>query len=249
MTAATDAPRKKRPGRKGVVGKLLPMLTDDALRDLLHRDVLRANQRPPPRDCILSLAEKLSFFRFMASQVGQEVLTKAQTHSKEMIAALNGIVRLSPFFVEQIQDRIAFKRGHLSVLSENELLKSEQNDKITSTHSAIKDLRINQSKFRELQRSCEALIETDCCGLNATKSPIYTWHDIAHDLAVAFRLAMRPTNPALKMGLSNKGPIPRFIAAVVPHITGERPNVEQVGKYLKDNPPSLAVSAGQGQSD
>jgi hypothetical protein len=51
------------------------------------------------------------------------------------------------------------------------------------------------------------------------------------------------------MGLSNDGPLQGFIAAVVPHITGERPSVQQVGKFLKDNPPPLAAPVGQGPSN
>jgi len=48
------------------------------------------------------------------------------------------------------------------------------------------------------------------------------WHDIAEVLAECFRAAMRSTNPALEIKISNDGPVVRFIASVVPAITGDR---------------------------
>jgi hypothetical protein len=56
------------------------------------------------------------------------------------------------------------------------------------------------------------------------------WHALADILASAFRLAMQPHG--LSLGNSNNGPLARFVAAVIPRITGEEPSVEAVGKHL-----------------
>jgi hypothetical protein len=58
------------------------------------------------------------------------------------------------------------------------------------------------------------------------------WRDIALAIASAFKLAL--ANSGAKLGLSNDGPVPRFVAAVIPLITGEQPTVINVGKHLKD---------------
>jgi hypothetical protein len=60
------------------------------------------------------------------------------------------------------------------------------------------------------------------------------WHDVAGTIAGAFKAAMARANGPKNFGLSNDGPVPRFISAVVPLITGETPTVGAVGKYLKD---------------
>lgn len=236
MTTAIDIRPKKRRGRKGAVGKLLPMLTDVELRALLERDVRRANQKLPPPDRILTLAKELSYLRLMLSESGRRVLTKSQTDLQHITAALSEIIRLSPTVMEKFPLHIAVIEGRLIGLSKSDLPESELNDEVTSSHFAIRELKEQQLQFLEMMHVCEELIETDCYGLFGNKAPIYSWHDISHRLVTSFQLAMRPTNPTLRMGLS-KGPVPRFIAAVVPHITGERPNGDQIGKYLRDNPP------------
>ena len=59
------------------------------------------------------------------------------------------------------------------------------------------------------------------------------WNDIAAELADAFREAMRSTNPALEVGLSNDGPLVRFLAFVIPQITGEEPAMDTIARHLQ----------------
>jgi len=60
------------------------------------------------------------------------------------------------------------------------------------------------------------------------------WRQLAEVVANQFRVAMSQANGTRKFGRSNDGPVPRFVAAVVPRITGENPSVQNVGKHLKD---------------
>jgi hypothetical protein len=60
------------------------------------------------------------------------------------------------------------------------------------------------------------------------------WRSIAKPVASAFKTAMQRNNPTHPFGRSNRGPVPRFVAAAIPMITGERPSVENVAKHLKD---------------
>jgi hypothetical protein len=59
------------------------------------------------------------------------------------------------------------------------------------------------------------------------------WSQYADMLAGALRKAMRSTNPGLELGISNDNPVVRFIAAIAPHITDERPTVAAVAQHLK----------------
>jgi hypothetical protein len=60
------------------------------------------------------------------------------------------------------------------------------------------------------------------------------WHDLAEMIAGAFKVAMSRNNDQQTLGLSNDGPVPRFVAATIPLITGEKPSAQAVGKWLKD---------------
>ncbi len=54
---------------------------------------------------------------------------------------------------------------------------------------------------------------------------IENWHDLALIITSAFKACMRKNNGFHFGGQSNDGPLPRFVAAVIPAITGENPSV------------------------
>jgi hypothetical protein len=58
------------------------------------------------------------------------------------------------------------------------------------------------------------------------------WKNFGPALVEHFRRAMRSTNPAFG-GMWDNGPVPRFIAAVVPLVTGEQPTPRSVAAQLK----------------
>jgi hypothetical protein len=60
------------------------------------------------------------------------------------------------------------------------------------------------------------------------------WHSYTEILSGSFKLAMAGANPDREFGQSNDGPVARFVAAIIPHITGETPTVGAVSKRLKD---------------
>jgi hypothetical protein len=68
---------------------------------------------------------------------------------------------------------------------------------------------------------------------------IHKWHNFAAFLADKFRDVMQASNPSLPR-LANGGASPnavmRFLAAIIPHITGEEPDPGAVRKWLKDHP-------------
>jgi hypothetical protein len=55
------------------------------------------------------------------------------------------------------------------------------------------------------------------------------WHHVAEGVVAGFRLAMHP----VKLGSSNEGPVARFVAAVMPLMTGDHPTASAVSQHLK----------------
>jgi hypothetical protein len=52
-------------------------------------------------------------------------------------------------------------------------------------------------------------------------------------LPIDFERAMLSTNPSFKAGIGHSGPLTRFIAAIAPILTGERPTSDSVATLLK----------------
>jgi hypothetical protein len=59
------------------------------------------------------------------------------------------------------------------------------------------------------------------------------WNWLGGVLPVDFATAMKSTNPTFKPKISQGGPVARFVAAVVPLITGEHPTVASAAVKLK----------------
>jgi hypothetical protein len=59
------------------------------------------------------------------------------------------------------------------------------------------------------------------------------WHQLQDALCRDFIAAMKPANPDETFGLSEKGVLARFVAAVMPSITGETVKPSSVGQHRK----------------
>jgi hypothetical protein len=67
----------------------------------------------------------------------------------------------------------------------------------------------------------------------ALYKPAMGWKWLADELPEDFINAMKPNNPEFSPGLSYSGPVARFIAVVVPLLTGEHPTPASVATQLK----------------
>jgi len=59
------------------------------------------------------------------------------------------------------------------------------------------------------------------------------WPGYADILASFFVEAMKETNPDIEIRLGDDGPVSRFLAAVIPSITGERPKPAAIARHLQ----------------
>jgi hypothetical protein len=61
------------------------------------------------------------------------------------------------------------------------------------------------------------------------------WHMPATMLAKGFIVALKETNLGVEIGVGKDGPVTRFIAKIMPFITGEQPKVGAIEKHLRDH--------------
>lgn len=92
-------------------------------------------------------------------------------------------------------------------------------NRVKHSHSAVKSFYVLFPTGRELNQ--------------LPVSRTADWHTYVQWLRSQFEHAMRSTNPGLDVRPSNDGPLTRFIAAVIPLITGENPKPPAIARQLQ----------------
>lgn len=82
-------------------------------------------------------------------------------------------------------------------------------------------------RFLKKFHTHDFLLEMDWVGM---RSSFEDWHDLAEPIANGFQVIMARNK--CRLGRSNEA-VPRFVAEVIPLITGERPTIAAVGQHLK----------------
>ena len=96
------------------------------------------------------------------------------------------------------------------------------------------DLKIIYKTDRDMFRRLESdLTRLRNSSRMALSPPFESWREFAPTIAKHFVSAMAGANPDLQFGVSNEGPVARFVVAIVPMITGETVNEARVAQYLK----------------
>lgn len=208
--------------------------TIEGVEALLQKHVFRttgplASLRMPSQEAMAELASYLNTFRrhfqnetgpFQADREVRERFSKAITELTIVIPLLRDINNKST-------DQITKLRGNDNedIISKSIL---KQNEKYEAMLIHM-DESIKLTQGRDLTLLISLL-----------KNPLGldNWHEISSIIAVFLKEAILSTNPHATLGLSNNGPAARFIAAVLPNITGDRLESGTVGKWLKENPPS-----------
>jgi hypothetical protein len=132
-----------------------------------------------------------------------------------------------PFTAENLREIIedVLSRRYNPPSSENLELLARGLNSITNLTLAA---RIAKVVAAESGRYCPNHFERDINGMFFTYDK-WQWEHIA----LMFQLAMKSTNPGIMIKYSNEGPVARFVAAVLPMVTLDRPAVGYVSQRLK----------------
>jgi hypothetical protein len=227
--------RKRQPAPKKQMGAVRAVLSIPSLQELMRGAVLRGNQKVPSEDFLQVLASELRLLRILSS--ARDYIGQEHKLFDEWLTILSHSLEVTQKIRERFNLYLAVERGDLKtrLLAYPEFT---TNDDIAERKSEIARIEMEQALIAKLQTTTETILKWRHSRPNGDQYVIRSWHDIAHRLVLAFVSAMRSTNAGFKLGLSNEGPCQRFVAAVVPHVTGELPSVQAVGKWLKDNPPA-----------
>lgn len=213
--------------------------TAESLRELFAKDVLAANARGKVRGAkkrsatvrlnmpdeteLRELARILNGWRSSVYMPEREWLAlrksqdDARTALKELTQALAKIKRENKAFLD------AAKSDSAPPIVFNTLER-----RLAAIDAALGCIsRVEKSSF---------LTEPDPYGASQSHPGILNekgWKWLADVLPADFVNAIRPANPKIKIGLGHGGPLARFIAAVVPILTGELLSARSVSAELK----------------
>jgi hypothetical protein len=201
---------KKRPERETLQD--VPPFTLESLRDLLANEVIGPKLTMPGNDQIAELARILNGWQehyFIEQDMRYVVEIK-----KEALTALTTLDKAYSQLKEVHQrfEADAMNEGAPSAICE--ILESK-----------LVEIEVVQGFIAKMESST-VLAET-------SSGPDRGWLWLAHVLPKDFRNAMLPNNPTFGDGIGHNGPLARFIAAVTPSLTGQRPTRGSVATQLK----------------
>ena len=90
-----------------------------------------------------------------------------------------------------------------------------------------------RSKVDAIDRAVTAIHSLHKEGIAVETAQLLGWKWLSNALPDDFAEAIRTTNPGREIGISDDGPLSRFIAAIAPHLTGEHPTARSVSTQLK----------------
>ena len=192
------------------------------MNDLMHpallkiifnqKGIVRGRFRKPSRVAFVELASCVRHLQILhATKTGivkDNYLLNASVH-----AAIGTIVDILP---ELIQSTFLFPERLDRKLVESEILLNE-----------FLDL------CRKIQYSPFFQQKVDEPEIQSIISEKIHWNMYQDALASAFIIAMSSTNPEIDLGISNAGPLPRFVTAMIPLITGDNPSELAVARSLQ----------------
>jgi hypothetical protein len=188
--------------------KELPLITLERLQSLFKdkaRRILRRHNRPTDND-LITLKENI---------VGLQLFARGSAHW----AADNKVKRETLAAIRILLPRVAVSYKYSKSIAEQ--VKQEQ-------------LQIICEKERDM--FCRLLSDLTQLRDSPRMKPsrqFESWRDFADPIAEYFVGAMVGANPGIRFGISNDGPLVRFVAALMPMIAGETVNEARVAQYLK----------------
>ena len=192
------------------------------LKTLLNGSVLRGSHKLPQKVDLVELVRELN---------DHCIHVRAKNSSIEMQVALESTgqrgIQLLEFSMKGKLQIIEKIRQFSKAKDSGVVIDVDQAQRMTDQEQAIKlaELAIDLLRGTVFVQSHHEL--------ETMTAEIHGWPDSAEYLARLFRKAMEGANPGIDLGVSNGGPVSRFVSAVMPAITGESVRPETVSAHLK----------------
>jgi hypothetical protein len=204
---------RRRLLKRALRGHAAAPVTAQRLDRLITANVLRGRLRMPDEAALRKLAHILEGWR--------------QTYQGEQFARRR----------RKLQDEALKALDVLSYAVLNLWLWDQRNIRDAIGEHAPSNVRriLNEcaSHSKEVCRAVDAIAWMPGVGHRLAESGLDRWSWLINVLPLDFVGAMQSTNPKFRPGIGHAGPLARYIAAVVPLVTGEHPSPGSVATQLK----------------
>jgi hypothetical protein len=192
--------------------------TQDFLRDLLRDKVLRKRQTMPDDADIKELVRILNVWRNHYTAINVDIRAKNELIKLEQ-QALDTLSTVLPQLQKGLIADIKVYSGHKGT----QIITAAKTKRLAEIECLMTCVRVSKKS-----RFWTTFWEESTLPDRRKK-----WADLQDALCTDFENAMKRANPDMTFGLSNDGPHLRFIAAVIPSITGESIKSSYVGWHRK----------------
>jgi hypothetical protein len=187
-----------------------PVFEKRSVRDVLSRVVLKGSWKPPADADLEQLVADLNGFRKLV-WLNRGAFKESRQRSIAVGEAVTILSKNLPKMLEEARPTAADFGMIMSI--------AEHARNLETLYNAVSDIGATNWFLMEFGPFDRPLIEE--------------WKHVAPGLADILRDALAGANPTKTLRNSNGGPIARFIAHVLPHITGDSLAPETISAFLK----------------
>ena len=232
MGAITPARKLRKPKTTSTsLDKFSQPLTMDSLRALVIK-CTQTSLKPPDNKALVGLfitAEKVK----AAALIDRDLNLPAHENNIKSHAAVRHLLEILRKKNEALSRDIAFLKPGVATYF----------DMPTATEDGFRGLK---SHIYEKEASLElgGRLINDLTALSCNKNFMFPidpaptfrdqWPHYLQEIVVAYRLAMSAANPEARLKIHAVGPNARFIAALIPHLTGETTTAAGVASRWRD---------------
>jgi len=189
------------------------------LADVLRTKVLTGNYRLPNAQALSILSDKLTKIRKI-NRLQRDSWKPAADRAFGTLNAANTLLAELPKFRREFVEFLQVETNGSDDTGFPDFILEKVKMEIEAVDAVL-------SGLKTLLGSVALNVQPGKIG-----SAFERWKPIAPMLCDSFREAMASTNPNSEIG--NSGPLPRFLEAVIPEITGEEPAATSIGQRLKE---------------
>lgn len=240
------SPHRVAQGERNRVPEYDGPITGTDLRALIQRNfVLRGGYGPPSAEALEPLAFAVSTLRGRCRMGSQDNwapnLIALDAHQRRASEALQTLAEVLPVIraeLKRLPNTEPFPM-RASQLRQIDALNATVNEAWEwSCLTPLQELHLQVTGLNEPEAAGAAWALAKSTAWSVPPpSPIrelHSWHHFAAWLADQFRDVVQATNPKKpRLGLGENGPVARFVALVIPLITGEQPRQSSVRIWLQ----------------
>ncbi|HEX5453385.1 MAG TPA: hypothetical protein VFX06_06285 [Stellaceae bacterium] len=197
-----------------------PVFTADMLRPIIKKSFKTENRTTPSTADLNKLAQRLEALRWFTSNAKN--LQSAREAKKKARAAAHK-------YEEALREVQGYEEEFLA-LAEQDMTLSGDDGPLGYRATSVRLLKRQISDLEQMRVAINEHLDSEA--LRLIELRFERWHSIALGIVDAYREAVTPNNPGFARGLSENGPVARFVADILPSFGSPVKSISSIGRQL-----------------